>query len=72
MRLSFGGILGLSRRYYPVPWERLTYDPSKEGFVLNLDKTRLENAPNYGVPFEWTRRYASEVDSYYGIDRPPP
>jgi sporulation protein YlmC with PRC-barrel domain len=70
--MSFGGILGLGKQYYPVPWALLTSDPSKDGFLVDLDKARLENAPNYGLNFEWTRRYASEVDSHYGIPRPPP
>ena len=67
--MSFGGILGLGKQYYPVPWELLT--ATEEAFVINMDKERLKNAPNYGLQFEWTRRYASEVDTYYGIDRPP-
>ena len=70
--MSFGGLLGLGTQYHPVPWELLTYDAPSEGFVVDLDKARLANAPNYGLDHEWTRRYASEVDSYYGINRPPP
>ena len=66
--MSFGGILGLGKQYYPVPWELVT--TAEDAFVVNLDKARLENAPNYGLEFGWTRRYASEVDTYYGIDRP--
>lgn len=70
--MSFGGILGLGKQYYPVPWELVASEPSQEAFVVNMDKARLESAPNYGLQFEWTRRYAAEVDTYYGIDRPPP
>ena len=70
--MSFGGLLGLGAQYHPVPWELLTLDPTKEVLVVNLDKTRLETAPHYDNESDWTRRYASEVDQFYGINRPPP
>jgi PRC-barrel domain len=70
--LSFGGVLGVGKQYYPVPWELLAYHSSKGEFAANLDKTRMENAPNFGLEdIWWTRRFASDVDGHYGINRPP-
>ena len=70
--LSFGGVLGVGKQYYPVPWELLAYHSSKGEFAANLDKTRMENAPNFGLEdIKWTRRFASDVDGHYGINRPP-
>jgi len=70
--MAFGGMLGLGKQFHPVPWELVTCDIPSETVIVDLDKARLEKAPNYGVDDEWTRRNASEVDSYYGINRPPP
>ena len=70
--MSFGGLLGLGAQYFPVPWDLVTQDAANDAFVVNLDKARLETAPRYETETEWTRRYASEIDSFYGVNRPPP
>jgi len=61
--LTFGGFLGIGDRYYPLPWEKLTYDTSKGGYVVDIDRDVLEGAPSYT-----DRATASwgDVDSYYG------
>jgi hypothetical protein len=67
--MSFGGFLGLGEKYHPLPWATLKYDPQKGGYVVNIDKKRLEGAPNYdqGSEFAWTPKYGREVDDYYGV-----
>ena len=40
--MSFGGFLGLGERFYPLPWKSLSYDPARGGYVVDLDKDRLE------------------------------
>jgi sporulation protein YlmC with PRC-barrel domain len=45
--LSFGGFLGMGTKQYPLPWEKLTYDTNMGGFIVNIDKATLENAPAY-------------------------
>ena len=47
--LSFGGFLGIGDRHYPLPWPQLRYDVVFGGYVVNLDKRMLENAPSYGA-----------------------
>ena len=54
---------------YPLPWSMLKYDTSFEGYVVPLDKTRLEKAPRYPhdeVP-EYTEEYGKNVYGYYGL-----
>jgi sporulation protein YlmC with PRC-barrel domain len=46
--LSFGGFLGLGDNYYPLPWRELKYDTGQGGFVVNMDRSKLEGAPSYG------------------------
>jgi sporulation protein YlmC with PRC-barrel domain len=43
--LGAGGFLGAGERYYPVPWALLNYSDSLGGYVVPLDKDRLEKAP---------------------------
>jgi hypothetical protein len=65
--MAFGGFLGLGERFHPLPWAALKYDTDKGGYVVNLDKNRLESAPSYerGSNFKWTPDYGREVDAYY-------
>jgi sporulation protein YlmC with PRC-barrel domain len=66
--MSFGGFLGIGEKQHPLPWSALTYDKDKEGFVVNLDKRTLENAPTLDPDdeFEWTPDYGRSIDKYYG------
>jgi len=65
--LSFGGFLGLGENYHPLPWRALTYDPRLGGYVVDIDKDKLADAPRHGRdedPFVDTE-YGSKVDAYY-------
>lgn len=43
--VSFGGFLGIAEKYHPVPWSSLTYDKSKDSYVVDFTKELLEGAP---------------------------
>jgi hypothetical protein len=45
--MSFGGLLGMGQSYHPVPWNALTYDTDRGGYVIDADKSRLKDAPSY-------------------------
>ena len=67
--MSFGGFLGIGEKQHPLPWSSLTYDKDKDGFVVNLDKRMLEQAPTLDPDdgdFVWTPDYGRSVDKYYG------
>ena len=68
--LSFGGFLGMGQSYHPLPWKVLTYDTGKGGYVVDLSKDRLQNAPSYGaseIP-DWSDpSYGRRIDDYYGM-----
>jgi hypothetical protein len=67
--MSFGGFLGMEDSYHPLPWHVLTYDTGQGGYVVDLDRSRLEGAPTYGsseTP-DWSdRRWGKKVHDYYG------
>jgi hypothetical protein len=67
--LSFGGLFGMGSDYYPLPWEVLTYDTSKGGYVVDLDKSVIEKAPRYAAGNEpaYDREYGRSVYDYYNI-----
>jgi sporulation protein YlmC with PRC-barrel domain len=67
--MEFGGFLGMGTDRYPLPWNMLKYDTSKEGYVVPLDKDRLKEAPRY--PSEerpiYDDAYSRRVNDYYGV-----
>ena len=60
--------LGMGEDYHPLPWDQLTYDTDKGGYVVNLTKEQLEGAPRYSAGNEPTfdRAYGQQVYGYYG------
>ena len=67
--MSFGGFLGMGESYHPLPWQVLTYDPRQGGYVVDLDKSKLEGAPSYRAGEEPTydRAFGERVYGYYGV-----
>jgi sporulation protein YlmC with PRC-barrel domain len=72
--LSFGGFLGIGERYHPLPWDKLTYDTSLGGYVVDIDRGTLERAPTYARDeTPWSDpNYGREVHGYYGSRYPSP
>ena len=68
--MSFGGFLGLGERYHPLPWGVLKYDTAMGGYVVDLDKETLQNAPSYAKDESYDfeeRREAQRLHDYYRI-----
>lgn len=68
--LEFGGFLGIGTDRYPLPWSMLKYDTALEGYLVPLDKARLEQAPRYPqseVP-DYSAEYNRKVYGYWGAD----
>ncbi len=68
--MSFGGFLGIGDSYHPLPWQSLTYDERQGGYVVNIDRYRLEGAPAYSDADQdrWADpAYGRQIDAYYGI-----
>jgi sporulation protein YlmC with PRC-barrel domain len=65
--MAFGGFLGMGEKQHPLPWSTLKYDEDRGGYVVNLEKTMLQNAPTFDrlTDFKWTPDYGRRVDKYY-------
>lgn len=69
--MEFGGILGIGSEYYPIPWDMLDYDPKQGGYVVDITKEKLENAPRYRDEHPlFDHAYGQSVYGYYGIGYP--
>lgn len=67
--LSFGGFLRMGNKLFAVPWDILKVDEDQKCFVLDVDKSRLENAPGFDKdnwPDMADRTWGSQIYSYYG------
>lgn len=50
--LAYGGVAGVGSKYFAVPWEALKYEAptlkaGEHAFVINVDKSDLENAKGF-------------------------
>lgn len=66
--MSFGGFLGMGNSYHPLPWQHLSYDEQQGGYVVDIDRSRLEGAPSYATDETATWNdpaYGRMVDDYY-------
>lgn len=44
--LAFGGFLGIGSHVHPVPWEKLTFDAERRGYVADITRAMIEDAPS--------------------------
>lgn len=68
--LAFGGLFGIGHRHYPLPWKALDYDPERGGYVVDVTREQVENAPSYdreGDEPAYDRAYGEQVYGHYGI-----
>ena len=66
--VSIGGFLGLGQESHTVPWGALRYDTKLGGYVVDLDKDRLADAPSYRSgedPFA-DPAFGPKLTDYYG------
>lgn len=76
--MSFGGFLGIGKRFHPLPWHMLRYDPERGGYLVSLDKQDLEDAPHFDA--DELRELGgarpgtavTQIWEYYGRYGPPP
>ena len=65
--MSFGGFLGLGESYHPLPWRSLTYDVQLGGYVVDIDRDKLADAPRHGGDSLFDDALGRKVDAYYRV-----
>lgn len=63
--MSFGGVLGLGKRYHALPLHALNYVPDAGGYVIGVPREALRSAPTLDDSSVWDKRLADKIDAYY-------
>jgi hypothetical protein len=45
--LSYGTVLGMGGKLYPVPWDVLEYDTKEEAYVISLPEEKIKSGQGY-------------------------
>lgn len=70
--VAMGGMLGIGTSYHPVPWRLLDFDPTRDGYVISIDKAVLSSRPSFrsGAEQLFDAAYTDRVLSYFGVSTP--
>lgn len=67
--VSTGGFLGIGDRLHAVPWSAIQTVPGRDYRLLDIDKNRLKDAPNF-EPNNWPNvideKWSTENRRFYG------
>jgi hypothetical protein len=65
--MSFGGFLGIGEDFYPIPWEKLTYNTNLDAYDIDINESELSNAPKLSSAehYDWSRDQSRRVSDYY-------
>jgi hypothetical protein len=67
--MSFGGFLGIGSDFYPLPWDRLKYNPRLDAYELDITEEQLRKAPKFakGAAPNWSPDEGKRVSDYYNL-----
>jgi PRC-barrel domain len=67
--MSFGGFLGIGSDFYPLPWDRLTYNPRLDAYELDITEEQLRKAPKFdkAAASDWTPEEGKRISDYYNL-----
>lgn len=66
--VSFGGVLGVGRKYHAVPWRVLEPDDSGRFYILHADRETISLAPGFDKarwPDMADRKWGEEIERYW-------
>jgi sporulation protein YlmC with PRC-barrel domain len=64
--MSFGGLLGVGKKYHPLPWPALKYVPEAGGYVVGIPKEQLERGPTVDdTSTPWENGIADRIEGHY-------
>ena len=65
--LSFGGLLGLGHKHYPLPWAKIRYDKTVDGFRTDVNEQQLRDAPEFSDDSWQSRDWENRVHDHYNV-----
>jgi hypothetical protein len=67
--MSFGGFLGIGSDFYPLPWDRLTYNPRLDAYELDITEEQLRKAPKFAksAAGNWSADEGRRISDYYNL-----
>ena len=68
--LQFGGLFGIGRHVHPIPWDKLAYSRERHGYVTNITRDQIEDAPSLDLD-DTDRMQESETPMYSYWDSKP-
>jgi sporulation protein YlmC with PRC-barrel domain len=73
--LSFGGVLGMGNKLFPIPWSAISIAPSRDYSIVDIDKESLRRAPSFERdvwPDLADSSWRTRIHNHYGHLRPVP
>ena len=70
--LSFGGVLGMNKKLFAIPWSSLSTSRTRDYVLLDINKDTLRRAPGFdrgAWPDMTDPVWRRSIDDYYGADR---
>ena len=67
--MSVGGVLGVGRKLFAIPWSALRLDTENKCFRMNVAKERFDEAPGFDKdhwPTMADQQWAEDVHAFYG------
>lgn len=64
--MSFGGFMGLGHNHYPLPWNAIRYDTSREGYVTDVTESQLKDAPEFSDDSWRDRDWEARWHQHFG------
>jgi len=68
--VALGGFLGMGEKLFAIPLSAFAYNVTKNEYVLNVSKERLEAAPGFDAehwPAMDDEKWNSDLHSYYEL-----
>lgn len=66
--VSFGGVMGVGRKYHAIPWQALQLSDDGKFYVLNADKETITQAPGFDKgdwPDMADQKWSADIDRYW-------
>jgi len=68
--MEFGGLLGMGRQEFAIPWSKLEYDTALEGYKTDVTQEQLKNAPEFSRNgnHDWSNEQSErDLHDYYEV-----